>query len=87
MPNVTVRNVPPDVHDVLVARAGRAGQSLQQYLLGVLERQAAVLTTDEWIEGVGRRLARGDGPTADPRAIVEVVREGREARDGRIVGR
>lgn len=32
MPNVLVRDLPPDVHAALVRRAEERGQSLQQYL-------------------------------------------------------
>lgn len=33
---ITVRDVPEDVRDELAARAARAGQSLQEYLRGML---------------------------------------------------
>lgn len=33
---ITVRDVPDDVHNELAARAARAGQSLQEYLRGML---------------------------------------------------
>jgi antitoxin FitA len=39
--SITVRNVPDDVRDELAARAARAGQSLQEYLRGMLISQAA----------------------------------------------
>ena len=55
MPNIQVRDVPTDVHDALVARAARAGQSLQQYLAGELARLAATPSIDEVIDRIGRR--------------------------------
>ena len=33
---ITVRDVPDEVHNELAARAARAGQSLQEYLRGML---------------------------------------------------
>ena len=36
MPSITVRDVPQEVRDELAARAARSGQSLQEYLKGVL---------------------------------------------------
>lgn len=32
MGSITIRDVPPEAHDELRARAARAGQSLQEYL-------------------------------------------------------
>lgn len=34
--NITIRDVPGDVHDELAARAARGGRSLQEYLKGQL---------------------------------------------------
>lgn len=41
MPNVLIRDVDPQVHATLVARAAREGRSLQQYLSEQLSRLAA----------------------------------------------
>jgi antitoxin FitA len=38
---ITVRDVPDDVRDELAARAARAGQSLQEYVRGMLLEAAA----------------------------------------------
>lgn len=38
---ITVRDVPDEVRDELAARAARAGQSLQEYLRGMLVDRAA----------------------------------------------
>ena len=38
---ITIRDVPDDVRDELAARAARAGQSLQEYLRGMLVDSAA----------------------------------------------
>jgi antitoxin FitA len=55
MPNVQVRNVPDDVHQTLVRRAERAGQSLQQFLAGQLAAIAAAPTLDEVLDRIERR--------------------------------
>lgn len=85
MPNITIRNVPVEVHAVLARRAAEAGQSLQQYLIDLLAQQAMTLTTDEWLAQVETRLrAEGGAPlVSDP---VELIREGREERLARILG-
>ncbi|HKY14224.1 MAG TPA: hypothetical protein VJM33_04825 [Microthrixaceae bacterium] len=59
MPNVQVRDVPDEVHETLVRRAERAGQSLQQYLAGQLAAIAANPTLDEVLDRVeGRQKGR-----------------------------
>lgn len=44
---ITVRDVPDGVRDELAARAARAGQSLQEYLRGLLVATADKPTVDE----------------------------------------
>lgn len=55
MPNVQVRDVPEEVHEALVRRAARAGQSLQQFLAAQLAMIAATPTIDEILDRVERR--------------------------------
>ena len=55
MPNVQIRDVPDDVHEALVHRAKAAGQSLQQFLAGQLERIAETPTIDEMLDRIERR--------------------------------
>jgi plasmid stability protein len=84
MPNVTIRNVPPEVHAVLSRRAAAAGQSLQQYLLELLAQQASTPTTDEWLAQVEAGLE--DSTARGGWDIVEIIHEGREERLARILG-
>jgi len=56
MPSIQVRGVPDEVHEVLVRRAERAGQSLQQYLAGQLADIAATPTLDDVLDRVEGRL-------------------------------
>jgi len=55
MPSVQIKNVPPDVHRVLRERAAAAGQSLQEYLLDQLTRQAGTPTLEEVLDRAGGR--------------------------------
>jgi len=55
MPNIQVRDVPDEVHEALVRRAERAGQSLQQYLAGQLADIAATPTLDDVLDRVEDR--------------------------------
>lgn len=45
---MTIRNVPDEVRSELAARAARAGQSLQEYLLAELGRLAAKPDLATW---------------------------------------
>ena len=59
MPNVQVRNVPDEVHCVLVSRAKKAGQSLQQYLSEQLSQMTSHPTVEEVFERIeGQSLGR-----------------------------
>jgi len=76
MKNVQVRNVPERVHRVLHRRAAEAGQSLQEYLLDLLEETAGRPTMSEWLERV-RKHAKG---SFEPGEVAQIIREGREER-------
>jgi plasmid stability protein len=52
---ITIRNVPNEVRDVLAARAVRSGKSMQEYLRQELERLARRPSLDEWLGQVRRR--------------------------------
>lgn len=54
---VTIRGLPDDVRDELAARAARAGQSLQEYLRGLLVTVAAKPTVDEVLARARTRAA------------------------------
>ena len=55
MPHVQVRDVPDEVHEILVRRAETAGQSLQQYLAAQLALIAATPTLDEMLDRIDQR--------------------------------
>lgn len=50
-----IKNVPTDVHKILRQRAAAAGQSLQEYLLAELIRQAGQASLEEVLERAGGR--------------------------------
>ncbi|MDR0594825.1 MAG: hypothetical protein LBG60_16575 [Bifidobacteriaceae bacterium] len=55
MTALQVRNVPGPIGDILKRRAAAAGQSLSEYALGILEREAGVPTLAELTERIERR--------------------------------
>jgi plasmid stability protein len=74
MPSVQIKNVPPAVHRVLRERATAAGQSMQEYLLAQLTRQAEAETLEEVL---GRAGARAGGSLGLDFAV-ESLREDRQ---------
>lgn len=74
MPSIQIKNVPPEVHRVLRRRAAAAGQSMQEYLLAELTRQAETDTLDEVLDRIGSR----SGSTVTREFIVESIRKDRE---------
>jgi hypothetical protein len=73
MPNVQVRDVPPDVHEALIRRAEAAGQSLQQFLAGQLAAIAATPTIDEILDRIERR-PKGRLSASDAIAAIDAER-------------
>ena len=76
MPNVQIREVPDHVHNELVRRAERAGQSLQQYLSAQLASIAATPTLDDVLERIESRT-KGQLSKAD---AVSTLKEERARR-------
>jgi antitoxin FitA len=79
MKNVQVRNVPERVHKILRRRAAEAGQSLQEYLLQLLEESAGRPTVKELFARIERR---GGGARMGDTA--QLIREIRDERDEEI---
>jgi antitoxin FitA len=77
MPSVQIKNVPPDVHQILRERASKAGQSLQAYLLAGLEEQASKPTNKEVFDRINRECSGGD---VSFEFATRVIREDRDAR-------
>ena len=77
MATVQIKNVPPDVHQILRDRANKAGQSLQAYLLAQLEEQASRPTNKELFDRINRECSGGD---VSFEFATKVIREDRDAR-------
>ena len=77
MPNVLIRDLPPEVHAVLTRRAEQKGQSLQQYLTQQLTRLANVKTNAELTAAID---ARGDRIPLTAEETLEAIRRGRSER-------
>ncbi|MCZ7600674.1 MAG: hypothetical protein M5U09_27145 [Gammaproteobacteria bacterium] len=52
---ITIRKVPEKVRDELAARAALEHKSMQEYLLGELQRLAERPSVDRWLEQVRER--------------------------------
>jgi plasmid stability protein len=78
---IQVKNVPPDLHERLRARARAEGRNLSDYVLEVLERDLWVPSTREWLD----RLAHDEPvPSLSSEEIVEAIHAGREERHAEI---
>ena len=74
---ITIRNVPLGVRDLLKSRAAAQGQSMQAFLLGELERVAEFPTNQELMRQVEERLE--DSNTDVPiGAILNALEKGRK---------
>lgn len=57
MVNITIRDVPPEVRDILAARAKRRGQSSQEFLKSTLVDIAAKRDKEEVLASIDARRA------------------------------
>ncbi len=55
MPSLQVKDVPDQIHDVLRRRAAAAGQSLQEYVMTLLEEHTSAATVQEVFERISFR--------------------------------
>jgi len=76
MTSAQIKGVPEQTHAVLRQRATRAHQSLQEYLLGLLVREASAPTVDEVLD-------RADHRTGGTLSFSHAVRALRDDRDSR----
>lgn len=70
MTALTIRDVSDEAVRTMKIRAAQAGQSLQAYLRGVIEREAAKPTLAEAVEQA-RRDATADISTAEILAVID----------------
>lgn len=69
-----IRDVPDDARRALKARAAAQGQSLNSYLLDLLQREVARPQVSEVLDRVARRADRATA------SALEIVRQGRDER-------
>ena len=64
---ITIRGVPEEVRDELVARAALQRQSMQEFLLSELERIASRPSVEMWLQAVRERKTATDNrvPSSD----------------------
>ena len=81
MSAIQVKEVPFELHERLRARARSEGRSLSGYVLGLIERDLAMPTMREWLDGLGR-----DEPVTgiSSEDVVAAIHEGRAERDEQI---
>lgn len=81
MSAIQVKDVPTELHERLRERARSEGRSLSEYLLYLIERDLALPTMREWLEGL-----KGDEPVTgiSSEDIVAAIHEGRAERDEQI---
>lgn len=76
MPNVLIRDLPPEPHGELTRRAAARGQSLQAYLVAELTALAERPTLDDLLD----RIERTGGGTTGGSTAVEDLAAVREER-------
>jgi len=76
MTALTIRDVSDDAVRTMKIRAAQAGQSLQAYLRGLIEKEAAKPTIAEAVQQA-RSQATADISTADVLAAIDEGRAGR----------
>lgn len=90
MPNILIRNVPPEVHAQLTAAAKENGQSLQQYVLALISSPSHRMSHTEtiaWLRGRRERMAREADASTVPMSGADIVREGRIERTQQMYDR
>ncbi|MEX1257915.1 MAG: hypothetical protein WEG36_09880 [Gemmatimonadota bacterium] len=70
---IQVRNVSDDLHRALVERAEARGQTLTDYVQGILEREVARPPVQEVLARI-----RSRSPVKLPKTVAEYIREERD---------
>jgi hypothetical protein len=78
---LTIRDVSDEVKDALAREARERGQSLQAYLVSVLNRQAAYVHNRQLLEEIERDLTTSGGAGADAPDAAEVLAQARTDRE------
>lgn len=83
-PNVLIRDVPADTHEVLVTRAQEAGLSLQEYLLRHVQDFASRPTMAELMDSAAARVEALGVGESDIDEVVGWIHQARDERDPRV---
>jgi plasmid stability protein len=78
---VQIRNVPEATRRALKARAAAQGESLNSYLLNLLERDVSRPSVAEVLDRAARRAERAGDP------VIDTLRAVREERDEQLTRR
>jgi hypothetical protein len=70
-----IRDVPEEVRDVIAARAAQLGQSVQAFLLSLVEREARLARNAQMFERTAPHRVR----IPDELSPERIIREGRDA--------
>lgn len=70
-----IRNVPDETRMVLKSRAAARGESLNAYLLDMVEREAARPTVNEVLDRAARRAERSPVPAAEALTAARTERD------------
>lgn len=76
-----IRNVPDDARRALKTRAAARGESLNSYLLALIERDVARPTVEEVLDRAARRAGRASA------SAVDLLDEARGERDAELRSR
>lgn len=79
---VTIRDVPDQVRNALAREARERGQSLQAFLLALLNRQAEFGRNRQLLAEIERDLDRGGGAEADAPDSTELLEQAQGDRGG-----
>jgi antitoxin FitA len=79
---LTVRDVPEAVRDALADVARARGQSLQAFLIGVLNQQAAFARNARVLNEIERDLAEGGGAGVDAPDSADLLDQARPTEAG-----
>lgn len=77
---LTIRDVSPTTRDALADEARARGQSLQAYLLAVLDREAGFRRNRQILAEAERRATGAAATSVTTEQVAEMIRQGRGER-------
>jgi hypothetical protein len=88
VPNVLIRDLPPDDLDLIRAAAAERGTSLQSYLRDALHAEASYLRWQRALAATAERLrGRPDVPAGERRAVLDAITDAHAERADELSGR